>query len=343
MKLHRIHWLALASVVAAVALATGVQLFLIREEGGSPIPVQRAPAARQQVDSGVVQPLPESVPLNPTQVELGRRLFHDPRLSSDDTVSCANCHLIQKYGVDGLQVSAGVRGRQGEMNAPSVFNSGFNFRQFWDGRAATLEDQINGPVANPLEMNTDWPAVLKKLDADPELQALSRDGYGRRLDADAVRSAIATFERSLITPDSPFDRFLRGDEAALDEQARLGWRRFKELGCIACHQGINLGGNMYATMGVMGDYFKDRPIRRSDLGLFNRTDREEDKFKFKVPSLRNVVQTAPYFHDGRVKTLDEAVRDMGMYQLGLDLGQDDRDALVAFLNSLTGKLPPGVQ
>lgn len=288
---------------------------------------------------GPVQPLPQSIDLNADQVALGRILFEDKRLSADDTVSCASCHTLRKYGVDGLAVSSGIHGQKGELNAPTVYNSAFNFRQFWDGRAATLEQQVDGPVGNPIEMGSNWRQVLAKLDVDGDLQMLAIKAYGHRLDAGVVRSAIATFERSLITPNSPFDRFLAGNRKAMSTEAVAGWRRFRELGCIACHQGVNLGGNMYATMGTMGDYFKGRPILTSDLGLYNRTGQAEDKFKFKVPTLRNVAETAPYFHDGRVGKLDDAVTDMAQLQLGLKLDDGDKAALVAFLNSLTGSLP----
>ncbi|TCJ18003.1 c-type cytochrome [Parasulfuritortus cantonensis] len=301
-------------------------------EAGVPEPVPVATI----VDLSPVQPLPRSVSLDANQVELGRRLFHDVRLSSDDTVSCASCHAVDQYGVDGRRVSLGVRGQAGAVNAPTVYNSGFNFRQFWDGRAATLEDQVGGPVENPVEMASHWPQVLAKLRADATLQELARRAYGRELDEAAVRSAIATFERGLITPDSPFDRYLRGELDALDGPAKQGWQRFRDLGCIACHQGVNLGGNMYATLGAMGDYFGGRVVSQADYGLYNQTGREADRYKFKVPSLRNVAETAPYFHDGRIGTLDEAVQLMAKLQLGLDLEAADRATLVAFLRSLTG-------
>lgn len=331
-------WMVWAGLGALALIGAVAALFLISRP--APVAVHAAPVSSlAALPSGVVRPLPESVAFDPRQVELGKRLFDDRRLSSDGSVSCATCHVLQKYGTDGLPVSAGVRGRQGEMNAPSVFNCAFNFRQFWDGRADTLEDQIDGPVGNPREMDADWTMVMDRLAQDADLQRLARSAYGRPLDPAVVRSAIAAFERSLVTPDSPFDRYLRGDEKALSAEAVTGWRRFRELGCIACHQGVNLGGNMYATMGVMGDYFNGRSVRKVDLGLYNRTGRDEDKFKFKVPSLRNVAETGPYFHDGRVNSLDQAVADMARYQLGLDLNDADRQALIAFLNSLTGKMP----
>lgn len=287
----------------------------------------------------VITPLPETIQLNPTKVELGRRLYFDPRLSSDNSVSCNSCHPLSNYGVQNIPVSFGVDGRPGDINAPTVLNSGFNFRQFWNGRAATLQDQINGPVHNPNEMNVHWPVVMAKLARDQRLENLSNQAYGHALDAATVRDAIATFERSLITPDAPFDRYLRGDKTALSAQAHEGWRLFRDLGCVSCHQGMNIGGNMYATFGVMNDYFQGRPLRKADYGRYNVTGQPGDKFVFKVPSLRNVAQTAPYFHDGAVATLPQAVDVMAHTQLGITLTTEQRDALVAFLQSLTGRLP----
>lgn len=326
----------LALLLLLTSAGLGWAVWLYWQAGVAALDGETAPFHIAQ-DFGPVQPLPQSLDLDADQVELGRRLFHDVRLSVDGTVSCASCHALDRYGVDGLPVSRGVQGRRGEVNAPTVYNSGFNFRQFWDGRAASLEEQAGGPIENPVEMAASWPQLLARLERDDGLRALANRAYGRRLDQAMVRAALATFERSLITPGAPFDRYLRGDAAALDERARLGWQRFRDLGCIACHQGINLGGNMYATLGAMGDYFGGRPATRADLGLFNLTGREGDRHKFKVPGLRNVAETAPYFHDGRIATLDEAVEVMARLQLGLDLAEEDRDSLVAFLNSLTGR------
>lgn len=331
--------LALGLAVAVTVVALAAAYWLTRQPAPDDMAMDLA-LVNTAMETGPVRPLPRAVELNADQVELGRRLFQDVRLSADDSISCASCHALDRYGVDGTRVSRGVQGRQGDVNAPSVYNSGFNFRQFWDGRAASLEEQVGGPVVNPLEMAATWPQVLAKLNRDKALTALARRAYGRAIDEAMVRAAIASFERGLITPDAPFDRYLRGDAAALDEAARQGWQRFRELGCIACHQGMNLGGNMYATLGAMGDYFGGRPTTKADLGLYNLTQRDSDRHKFKVPSLRNVAETAPYFHDGRVGTLDEAVQIMARLQLGVDLGDADRASLVAFLKSLTG-LPMG--
>ncbi len=287
-----------------------------------------------------VTPVPDTLNLDPRKVALGRILFHDRRLSSDDSIACADCHDLTLGGADARPVAVGIEGQLGSVNSPTVLNSAFNFRQFWDGRAATLEEQAEGPIHNPIEMGSNWTQVLGKLRQDralvQEFKAIWPDG----LQPANIQSAIAEFERSLLTPDAPFDRYLKGDHTALTLEEVRGWRLFNDLGCVACHQGVNLGGNMYANLGVMGDYFADRgrPIQDSDLGLFNVTADPADRHVFKVPGLRNVVITAPYFHDGSISTLGEAVDTMARYQLGMRLGEAQRQYLLAFLNSLTGQL-----
>jgi len=288
-----------------------------------------------------ITPIPDSLALDARKVELGRRLFHDKRLSRDDSISCASCHDLKLAGIDGKPVGVGVANQMGTVNSPTVLNSAFNFRQFWDGRAATLEEQAEGPVHNPIEMATNWKTVIEKLSRDPHYPGAFKAIWPDGIQAVHIQSAIAEFERSLITPDSPFDRYLKGDQRALSGEARKGWDLFRNLGCIACHQGVNMGGNMYATLGILGDYFADRgrPMVKTDLGRFNVTGREEDRHMFKVPTLRNVARTAPYFHDGGIDTLEKAVETMARYQLGQDLGAADRQALVAFLQALNGRLP----
>lgn len=297
------------------------------------------PALAANVNSDVVTPLPQHIQLNAKQVELGRRLFFDTRLSQDNTVSCAHCHPISNYGVYNQRVSVGIHGQLGIINAPTVLNSGFNFRQFWNGRAASLEEQVNGPVNNPVEMGANWPVVIGKLSQDAQLKLLSKQAYGKPIDKSVVLAAIAVFERSLVTPDAPFDRYLRGDKTAISVQAQDGWQLFKQLGCASCHQGMNVGGNMYEKIGVMANFFNGRPLQPTDYGLYAVTHEEQDKFKFKVPSLRNVAKTAPYFHDGSATTLPKAVNTMARVQLGLTLTQQQNDEIVAFLESLAGTLP----
>lgn len=296
-------------------------------------------AALPVINDAPISPIPPDQDLDPAAVALGGALFVDVRLSANDTISCAHCHPLDRYGMDGLPRSFGIEGRQGKMNAPTVFNSTFSFRQFWDGRVATLEEQVDGPLTHPDEMGATWPQVLAKLNADAGLRRMAQTAYGRPFDADVVRAALAEFQRSLTTPDAPFDRYLRGDEQALGPAAREGWRLFRELGCISCHQGVNIGGNMYSRLGQFDTYFTHRAPETSDYGRFNLTGKEDDRFKFRVPSLRNVARTAPYFHDGGVATLPEAVERIARSQLGLHLSVDERDHLVAFLESLTGRMP----
>lgn len=291
-----------------------------------------------KMDYGTVQPLPDRVELSSDKVALGERLFHDVRLSGDDSIGCFSCHGLGSAGVDNLPLSIGVNGTLGDVNAPTVFNSGFNFVQFWDGRAATLEDQIDGPVNNPKEMASNWPQVISKISQDATYPAQFFSLYRDGITAANIKDAIATFERSLVTPNSRFDKYLRGDQAALSENEKHGFELFQSYGCSACHQGINLGGNMFEKMGLMGDYFADRGNPTdADQGRFNINHEEPSMYEFRVPSLRNVARTAPYFHDGNAQTLQQAVTIMAKYQLGRPMPPDDVDAIVAFLGSLTGE------
>jgi cytochrome c peroxidase len=285
-----------------------------------------------------ITPLPLHLPLDQRKVDLGHRLFLDPRLSRDNTLSCSSCHGLETGGTDRRARSIGIGGAKGDVNAPTVFNSGFNFRQFWDGRAATLEEQIEGPVTNAREMGSSWPEVVRKLRTDPGYARAFPELYPEGIQADNIKDAIATFERSLVTSNSRFDKFLRGDQPALTERELAGYQQFKAYGCISCHQGLNVGGNMYQKFGVAGDYFTDRGnITKADLGRFNVTGLERDRYRFKVPSLRNVAVTAPYFHDGSAATLADAVSLMAKYQLGRPLSVEDRNLIVAFLFTLTGE------
>lgn len=286
-----------------------------------------------------IQPLKLKQDLNLEKVNLGRSLFNDKRLSRDNSISCASCHDINKGGVDQLPVSKGVGGAQGAINTPTVLNSSLNFRQFWDGRAASLEEQIDGPIHLKHEMDSDWPTILTKLQQDQAYADLFKKLYKNGLQAENIKDAISEYERSLITP-SRFDRYLLGQKDAINENEIKGYELFKRYGCVACHQGVNIGGNMYQLFGVMGDYFKDRGnITAADLGHFNVSKDERDRHKFKVPSLRNVALTAPYFHDGSAKTLRDAVRIMAKYQLGRSMPEKDEELIIQFLQSLSGELP----
>ncbi len=324
--------------IGGLSAFAGALVALTWHTDPAPFPEARVPSVPPPaVRSEPISPLPEP-PLEPiAKVALGDRLFHDPRLSSDGTVACAGCHDLGKGGTDRRARSLGVGGAVGSINAPTVFNAAFNFAQFWDGRAATLEAQVAGPLHDPAEMASNWTRVVASLQADPDYRRGFAAVYPDGITPDNVSDAIASFERTLVTPDAPFDRYLRGDREAIPPDAVEGYARFKSFGCTSCHQGVNVGGNLFQRFGAMGDYFADRGnVTRADLGRFNVTGREADRHVFKVPSLRNVAVTAPYFHDGSAQTLDEAVAVMGRYQLGREIEAEDRRLIVAFLRTLTG-------
>jgi len=322
-----------------VSIGLAILFVLVPNDEGVPQLIEKNMLQQAiQKNSMAIEPLPLSVTLNHQKVALGKQLFHDVRLSKDDTISCASCHGLESAGVDGLPHSFGIDGQEGSINAPTVYNSGFNFVQFWDGRAGTLEEQASGPIHNPVEMGSNWDEVIGKLSQDKRYQMLFSQLYGGGVSPEFVQDAIATFERSLVTSDSRFDRYLRGDEKALSMEEKEGYQLFRSYGCIACHQGVNIGGNMFQNFGVFGNYFKDRGhITQTDYGRFNVTGLERDRYKFKVPSLRLVAKTAPYFHDGTVKTLNEAVKIMAKYQLGREIPDTEVANIVLFLQSLEGK------
>lgn len=276
---------------------------------------------------------------NLNEVQLGKKLFHSTKLSSNDTISCASCHNLQQGADDGLAASIGINNQKGVINAPSIFNSVLDIAQFWDGRVANLKEQVEGPIHNPKEMGSNWEQVIKKLTSDSDLVAQFTQVYNSGISKETISSAIATYESQLITLNAPFDQYLRGNNDAITDASKEGYKLFKSMGCISCHQGQNVGGNMYQKFGVMGDYFADRgDIKKSDYGRYNITGRERDKFKFKVPSLRNVADTAPYFHDGSASTLEAAVRTMAQYQLGRPISENQVFAITEFLKTLTGEI-----
>lgn len=287
-----------------------------------------------------VQPIPHSLPVNARKVALGLRLYHDPRLSGDNSISCAHCHQLGAGGVDGKKTSSGVRNQTGPINAPTVFNAVFNIEQFWDGRAATLQAQAGGPPLNPIEMASDsWEQIIGKLSQDPVLTKDFTAVYPQGFSGEAITDAIAEFEKTLITPDAPFDKYLRGDDSALTAQQKRGWQLFKENKCATCHSGMILGGKSFEPLGLKKD-FAFGALTDTDIGRMNVTKAERDRLRQKVPTLRNVALTAPYFHRGDVQTLDEAVKLMLRYQVGASLPQQDVDDIVAFLHTLNGVYTP---
>jgi len=290
-----------------------------------------------------IQPIPKALPVDAQKVALGFRLYHDPRLSGDSTLSCAHCHSLNTGGVDGRKTSIGVGGAVGPINAPTVLNSVFNSEQFWDGRAPTLQVQAGGPPLNPIEMaSKSWEEIIGKLDKDPVLTRDFVAAYPQGLSGEAITDAIAEFEKTLITPDSPFDNWLRGDDNAMTMQQKHGYQLFKDNKCATCHGGTILGGRSFEPLGLKRD-FNFGEITAADIGRMNVTSEARDRLRQKVPGLRNVALTAPYFHRGDVATLDEAVKLMLRYQVGTELPQQDVDDIVAFLESLTGVYTPYTQ
>ena len=287
-----------------------------------------------------IRPIAETLEYDAAKAELGRKLYHDTRLSVDNTVSCASCHSLSTAGVDNKQYSEGVGGQFGGVNAPTVYNAVYNFVQFWDGRAATLALQAAGPPLNPVEMGYEsFDQIVAKLSKDKaftrEFKKVYPDGWSEA----NITDAIAQFERTLLTPNSRFDKYLKGDATAITAEELEGYNLFKKYNCATCHVGANLGGQSYELMGQYADYFAARgtELTIEDNGRFKQTAVERDRHRFKVPGLRNVALTAPYFHDGTEPELKEAVCKMGTYQVGVELSDADEDKIVSFLNTLTGE------
>ena len=286
-----------------------------------------------------VQPLPLKVDLDTKKVALGHKLFHDTLLSGDNTLSCASCHNLTKGGTDQAKVATGIRGQQGPINSPTVYNAMYNIAQFWDGRAKDLQEQAAGPVANPMEMGAQWDNVVEKLKQVPDYQIAFADLYAEQgLTKATVTDAIASFEQSLVTSNSRFDQYLRGNNEILTANEKAGYDLFKD-NCASCHVGPALGGLSFEKMGVKQDYFKLRggQLTEADNGRFNVTKQEKDRHFFKVPVLRNIELTYPYFHDGSVDNLSDAVRVMAKVQQERNFTQEEIDKIVAFLKTLTGE------
>ena len=273
----------------------------------------------------------------PEKVALGRMLYFEPRLSKSQTISCNSCHQLGKYGVDGEPTSEGHKGARGDRNSPTVYNAAGHFVQFWDGRAADVEEQAKGPMMNPVEMAMpDDKAVIAVLKSIPEyVQAFQKAFPGEKdpVKIDNAAKAIGVFERGLVTP-ARWDKFLAGDAAALTPEEKAGFNEFMDAGCQACHAGAYLGGNLYQKLGMVQPW-----PDTSDPGRYKVTKNEADRMLFKVPSLRNIAKTGPYFHNGKVGSLDQAIASMGEYQLGKKLSEAQVKSIATWLNSLTGEPP----
>ena len=291
----------------------------------------------ESIDGEPITPVPAAEALDPAKIELGRRMFHDVRLSRGDRVSCASCHDLARGGDDGRARSETSDGRPSDFNASTVFNAALNARLNWRGNFRTLTEQNEAVLLDPRLMNVTWAELLAKLRADADYRAAFKALYGGGPEREHVLDALATFQRSLLTPDARFDRYLRGERDAITAEEARGYQLFKAYGCIACHQGVNVGGNLFQRFGVFYDPFAARGnAGAADLGRYTITGREDDRKVFRVPSLRNVAVTSPYFHDGSAASLAEAVDIMARSQLGRELPREDIDLIIRFLRTLTG-------
>lgn len=283
-----------------------------------------------------IQPLEPASGINQERADLGRQLYFDARLSKSGFISCNSCHNLSMGGTDNLPTSIGHNWQQGPINAPTVLNSSMNVAQFWDGRAHDLKEQAGGPIANPKEMGFSHEQAVAVVSSIPQYRDALQKAYGTdKVTIDAITDAIAEFEKTLTTPDSRFDLWLKGDKTALTQTEAEGYQLFKDTGCVACHNGPAVGGNSFQKMGQVAPYETANPAQ----GVAGLTGKDADRFKFKVPTLRNVELTYPYFHDGAYWKLEEAVDVMARLQLGRQLSAEDNGKIVAFLKTLTGKQP----
>jgi len=298
-----------------------------------------APEAPSPSRDEPLSPLPSAPRVDPQRAALGMKLFSTASLSSDGQVSCATCHPIDRAGADGFVHSRGANGSLTALNTPTIYNVSFNFRFNWNGAYARLEDALDAPIA--LTLGTTWGAIEGKLRGAPEWAAAFDAAYPSGVSTANIKDALSRYIDTLVTPGARFDQFMNGDTDALTHDERRGYEAFKALGCATCHQGANVGGNMFQRLGVMHDYFQARVEHggpspgTADLGRYETTKQHSDRHVFRVPSLRNVALTPPYFHDGSEPTLELAVAEMGYVQLGKRLSADEVSLLVAFLKTLT--------
>jgi cytochrome c peroxidase len=287
-------------------------------------------------DNEPIKPVEPARVTQPAKVELGKMLFFEPRLSRSGFISCNSCHNLATGGVDNLPSSIGHKWQLGPINSPTVFNATYNIAQFWDGRAKDLQDQAGGPIENPMEMAGSHSLAIEVLQSIPGYVEIFNEVYGtEQIDINDVTDAIAKFEETLVTPDSRFDKWLKGDDNAITKTEAKGYELFKAKGCTTCHMGVAVGGSLFQKMGLVKPYTKDTKT----LGRYDVTKQESDKYVFKVPTLRNVELTYPYFHDGSLWDLKDVVKTMADIQLGIPVNDEEADKIVAFLKTLTGTLP----
>lgn len=334
-KRQLFRWIVLAALILLSALAAILWQQVQSPRLESPILPKRAETSQSQEP---IQPLPLELSLDNRKVALGQQLFRDTRLSSNNQMSCYSCHNLNTGGADRKNHLRSSKQEYGTTNTLTVFNASFNYKIGWDGRFASILDHLDDPVNNPSALGSTWEEIVARLVQVPEYQQSFRQLYADGLNAKSLKDTLTVYQESLYTPNSRFDQFLRGNKAALTAKEQAGYNLFKSYGCASCHQGMNAGGNLFQRFGVMGDYFADRGhVTQADLGRFNATQDQADRYVFRVPSLRNVAVTSPYFHDGSAQTLEQAVTIMGKYQLGRSLTETEVDQIAQFLRSLTGE------
>jgi len=295
-----------------------------------------SPVLADRLANEPIKPIQPIIITEPDKVELGKKLFFDPRLSRSGFISCNSCHNLSMGGSDNIPTSIGHKWQEGPINSPTVLNSSMNLAQFWDGRAADLQEQAAGPIANPMEMAFSHSLAIDVLRSIPQYVAEFNKIYGSNdITLDQVTNAIAAFEETLVTPNSRFDLWLKGNDNALTDTEIAGYQKFKQIGCVACHNGEAVGGSSFQRMGIMEPYQTENPAE----GRIAVTGKDADRFSFKVPTLRNVELTYPYFHDGAYWKLEDAVDVMARLQLGQQLEEQDIKNITAFLKTLTGDQP----
>ncbi|MBN1279678.1 cytochrome-c peroxidase [Chlorobium sp.] len=325
--------IAFFSVLAVVSSCSPIKKQEVKQSEPAETLAVDAPKPRE---GEPVTPIAAAVPANPAMVELGKKLFFDPRLSKSGFISCNSCHNLSMGGSDNLKSSIGHKWNKGPINSPTVLNSSMNLAQFWDGRAKDLKEQAAGPIANPGEMAFTHELAVGVLQSIPGYVDEFKNVFGSdQITIDQVTEAIAAFEETLVTPDSRFDKWLLGEDNAIAKDELEGYELFKSSGCTACHNGPALGGNSYQKMGVVEPYKATSPVE----GRSAVTGKDADRFNFKVPTLRNVELTYPYFHDGEAATLAQAIDIMGQIQLGRKYTPEENAKMVAFMKTLTGKQP----
>ena len=289
--------------------------------------------------SEVITPIPMTIDYDKDKALLGKKLFFDKRLSRDNSISCASCHILNSGGDGDVKYSFGVDNKIGVINSPTVFNTVFNFVQMRDGSAKNLKEQVHFPITNPIEMDTTYLDIILKLKDDIEYKKLFKKVYNQNINKNNINNSLEQFQTALITPNSKFDRYLRGYKNALDKDELDGFKLFKKNGCISCHNGVNIGGNLYQQVGIMKPYTHTIKEECHVLGRYNVTQNENDKYLVKVPTLRNIELTSPYLHNGSIKTLKDTVIFMHKFQVGIEHKDEDIDKIVKFLKTLTGELP----